>query len=354
MGRSQTLVLLLLGVILAAAPLACVATGQDVSPVGPTLTAAPAEQIPAIDGRVDRVWNKAPQLKAATDNGPTVYLKALYSKSDIYMLARWRDDTKDDIDEVWEFDGQNWRRGKDCDAISFFWDMHDSIPGFNTKGCQVLCHRSGDGSGRMTMEITGQVPKKGLWRYARYQGDVWDMSLGVSNVMNHVNDFTYSVEEAYLLSPKSFQTSKVYTQNDQFTHRGFARPNLVSIAQGIPRYRLKPGLTLANTPYPTMDQVEEITDYSVYKAGDKLPFMLFEPSSRWAGSRNDVSGKGTWQDGWWTVEFKRKLDTGHADDVRFAVGKGKTNYYVFGTALSNQTLSGHTPSKPIALALGGE
>ncbi|MEJ2202026.1 MAG: ethylbenzene dehydrogenase-related protein, partial [Desulfuromonadaceae bacterium] len=36
-----------------------------------------------------------------------------------------------------------------------------------------------------------------------------------------------------------------------------------------------------------------------------------------SGSRADVRAKGVWWQGEWTVEFSRKLDTGHSDDVRF-------------------------------------
>lgn len=39
------------------------------------------------------------------------------------------------------------------------------------------------------------------------------------------------------------------------------------------------------------------------------------------GSRADVRAKGHWSDGWWTVEFARKLRTGNADDVQLALGQ---------------------------------
>ncbi|MDP6636873.1 MAG: ethylbenzene dehydrogenase-related protein [Phycisphaerae bacterium] len=38
------------------------------------------------------------------------------------------------------------------------------------------------------------------------------------------------------------------------------------------------------------------------------------------GSRADVSARGCWREGGWTVEFARKLDTGHDDDVAFTAG----------------------------------
>ena len=38
------------------------------------------------------------------------------------------------------------------------------------------------------------------------------------------------------------------------------------------------------------------------------------------GSRADVRAKGLWLNGVWTIEFFRKLDTGHDDDVTFKTG----------------------------------
>ncbi len=59
--------------------------------------------------------------------------------------------------------------------------------------------------------------------------------------------------------------------------------------------------------------------------GDKIgKFKLRAPT----GSRADVRAKGAWKDGVWTVEFGRKLDTGHADDIQFVPGKS----YQFGVS----------------------
>jgi hypothetical protein len=46
------------------------------------------------------------------------------------------------------------------------------------------------------------------------------------------------------------------------------------------------------------------------------------------GSRGDVRAKGVWSDGQWTIEFGRKLDTEHDDDVIFVPG----GIYLFGMA----------------------
>lgn len=65
--------------------------------------------------------------------------------------------------------------------------------------------------------------------------------------------------------------------------------------------------------------------------GDRIPgFTHHEPK----GSRADVRAKGQWRDGYWTIEFRRKLDTGHADDVVLVPGRpvvfGVSRYEIAG------------------------
>ena len=47
-----------------------------------------------------------------------------------------------------------------------------------------------------------------------------------------------------------------------------------------------------------------------------------------SGSRADIRAKGRWKNGLWTVEFSRRLDTGHYDDIKFDAGR----VYLFGVA----------------------
>lgn len=46
------------------------------------------------------------------------------------------------------------------------------------------------------------------------------------------------------------------------------------------------------------------------------------------GSRADVRAKGLWNNGLWTIEFSRKLRTGHPDDLAFELGRS----YLFGVS----------------------
>jgi hypothetical protein len=53
-------------------------------------------------------------------------------------------------------------------------------------------------------------------------------------------------------------------------------------------------------------------------AGDRIPRYVPRTPS---GSMADVQAKGSWKDGYWTVEFSRKLVTGDPADVVFAPGR---------------------------------
>ncbi|MBF0383825.1 MAG: hypothetical protein HQL69_22645 [Magnetococcales bacterium] len=49
-------------------------------------------------------------------------------------------------------------------------------------------------------------------------------------------------------------------------------------------------------------------------SGKRIPRFIFRTPE---GSRADVRAKGHWKNGLWTIEYARKLKTGHKDDVAF-------------------------------------
>lgn len=55
------------------------------------------------------------------------------------------------------------------------------------------------------------------------------------------------------------------------------------------------------------------------------------------GSRADVRAKGDWRDGRWVIEFARKLETGHDDDLQMELG----GHYYFG--VSRYEIAGRQP-----------
>jgi hypothetical protein len=88
----------------------------------------------------------------------------------------------------------------------------------------------------------------------------------------------------------------------------------------VPLYKYKAGLNLDNTPRPFMEDVERITDYTAFQPGDRAPYIVGIKGAKWGGSKDDIITKGTNNAKDWTVEFARKLDTGHDDDVKLISG----------------------------------
>lgn len=284
--------------------------------------------------------------------GPELTVKAAVSGDMIYTMLSWDDATNDSIDEVWEFDGTIWKKGPIDDAVAIFWDIDFSISGFNKKGCRVVCHKGDKGP---AMVIEGPATPKGeIWPGAKQRGDIWDMSLGISNVRGAGNDYYFGVQEIYLKHP-SVVKPVIRRRHDDFTVKAPLELNEATTPSdpaGRPRWRLKSGLTVETTPYPQLDQVEEITDYTFPKTGDKIPYIIFHPfDAQWGGSRDDIKGKGVWQDGRWTVEFARKLDTGRDDDINFKATRGSARYYVFDVAVFDRTVVNHTSTGPISLEI---
>lgn len=81
-----------------------------------------------------------------------------------------------------------------------------------------------------------------------------------------------------------------------------------------PLYMQDPVITPSVPGFLLFEEAIKITDYSIFKAGDVIPFRLPKKPS---GSRFDVRAVSRYADGGWVVMLYRKLDTGHEDDVIF-------------------------------------
>ena len=66
-----------------------------------------------------------------------------------------------------------------------------------------------------------------------------------------------------------------------------------------------------------------------------------------SGSRADIVAKGHWENGLWTIEFARRLNTGHSDDIQFDI---KTSY-IFG--VSRYEVAGREPDHKTTQPLYG-
>ncbi len=87
---------------------------------------------------------------------------------------------------------------------------------------------------------------------------------------------------------------------------------------------------------------------AAFKAGDLLPHPVLQVPE---GSTADIAARGTWRRGRWTVDLRRRLDTGQADDKALVPGKVyDIGFSVFEDRVSNRRH--HVTLPPVTLGIG--
>lgn len=264
-------------------------------------------------------------------------MKSAYGAKDIHFLVKWRDTTENKVSKTWVFDGVKWHNELEQDKLSILWDKDDSVAYFSLKGCGAVCHT--------------ENKDKNLWYMAtnsrKEKTDLWFWLAGVTNVYGFI-------EDRYLddtVDPTLMKAARKRDQGDPgFLKNGY-KTAVERIAPTRPTKKLTGSLTVDDTPYPTIEQIEDITTYKTFQAGDKEPFIYFTGPP--TGSAADVLGHGVWKDGWWYLEISRKLDTGHRDDMPFRPAATPV-YYMFGLAVFDHTEPPpikHGTSAPVSLEL---
>lgn len=90
-----------------------------------------------------------------------------------------------------------------------------------------------------------------------------------------------------------------------------------------------------------------------WKKGDVLPGRLLSRADASGSGADSAAARGTWQDGVWTVEWTRKLDTGHPEDDKILKVGGVYNVG-FAVHDDNVTTRFHHVSFPVTLGIGVE
>ena len=121
-----------------------------------------------------------------------------------------------------------------------------------------------------------------------YVADVWFWSAARTNPVGYAEDWTHQV------STRMIEDAAEYA------------------VKGVGTVFIKKLRDSGSGPYKPLPRPKD-------KAGERLP--SFEVLKSPAGSIADVTAKGRWAAGKWSLELSRKLDTGHADDAAFAAGK---------------------------------
>lgn len=250
-------------------------------PAAPTLEALKVSQPPRVDGLMDEPdWARAPELVTHDPiAGIDLRLRAVYTDESIFVLVQFPDPTEDLEQKtlVWHRDLQLYKIGPKREDTLVLKWNMENEP--------------------VDLRLDADAP---------YQADIWYWKACRTQPMGYADD-----------------KMQVYSN-----HSAKDAKRLIS-KSGRTFFLRRPG-DAGNSAY----QVVVAAEFST----DTIPrYQPREPT----GSRADIRSKGVWRDGEWTVEFGRRLNTGHLDDVQFHPGET----YLFG--VSRYEIAGRQPDPSI-------
>lgn len=231
-----------------------------------TIPVVKLTQSPVIDGLAtewgEDHWTSIPLLPAVKEDQKNktgklnVDLKMGITEDRLFIVARWPDNEANVDYRPWKWRGKKYKQSKKRD------DMFAIR--FDMGGDYYEC----------------------MFSKKDYKVDLWQWSAGRSNTSNLAEDYVH------IISTKPLEKSAEY-----------------------------------DLPEGGIVYIQKIRD-----AGDRI-YTINKPKNKrkqqgktvpgikiiggGSGSLIDVSAKGTWKEGFWTLELSRKLNTGYADDVSF-------------------------------------
>ena len=238
---------------------------------------------PALDGVVSQgEWTSSALVTQAG-----VTLNAMADGQYLYLSASWSDTTESIPKNQWTFDGSNWSKSGNEDRIGFIWDMGDN--GADGPNCGTMCH--GDG----------------LMRTNNGKVDVWHWKAARGNALGYTDDKYFNNVLGDDGGRHGDPGTSAYSDN---ADDGSGFPSFM--ASGDPgantSFLAKDAATLAAfDPYNaisphTYAEAVAFDNGAAFSSGDVIPgYVLRNP----AGDRASVQSAGKYEDGVWTVEFKR-------------------------------------------------
>jgi hypothetical protein len=229
------------------------------------LAAARVTSGPVVDGSDDdSAWAQASPLaltverKLPPNKGTTgkALIKAAHTDTHLYLLLKWEDSAADLSHKTWVWDPSKraYEEGADREDMA-----------------AVAFALSGPFTADML------APVDAVW-------DVWHWKASRTNPQGYAMDKTHR----YMRAKPDFKANE-HQAND-----------------GKPIWITR--------PEDAGDSVEAKRKAPGEFEGERVPqYVAATPT----GSAADVIAKGQWANGWWTLEFARRLDTGHADDAVF-------------------------------------
>ncbi|NQU34885.1 MAG: hypothetical protein HQ521_16785 [Bacteroidetes bacterium] len=263
---------------------------------------------PAIDGTgSDAVWAEGNDYKVNVGEGVEyanafgvveVTLTAVRTSTDFYLKAMWDDpsNTESVAKNEWSYDDGSWVKSGNEDRLFFFFDMGQN--GSEGANCTAMCHNS--------------ETEKGMWTSVG-KVDQWHWKAARSAPIHHADD--KYIDNNY--TDDSGNIVEDGGQHGDSKNTGLYNDNKLD---GYPKYTgpltngflILPEGSDADTYFTAFDLAT--TDTTTTYRGYWL-------NANADGSRADVTAYSSYDNGTWTVEFKRALNTENDDDVVFGSGE---------------------------------
>ena len=308
------------------------------------LVAYPVEAAPTLDGVADdAAWADAQETTVSVaggfDNfGTDVKLKTVYSGDTVYFLMTYADTSESWFRSPWQKqeDG-TWLKIKDPDdkggdnnlyyedKFAFIWPIDNSIKNFETAGCFTACHAGENADtkpyGNKYTSAEGELGDIWHWKSVRNLGQIDDQYLDWT---------TYDAEK----SPEAGRKSDA-KDSGGYADNYASQPDPNDASKTVADKAL-PGFTspsydpATGAPGYILDAEKVALDQAALDAIAASEYIPGIVKSAIVGDRGDIAAAWKWQDGMWTIEFSRKLDTGSETDVQFS---DLAATYYFGVAV---------------------
>ncbi len=305
-------------------------------------------------------------------------IQTAYNGEDIWFRAKFPSPRPGVLHDALVFEGGEWvKRGKsDVGSVEnflyedrFTFHVDDgSVRGFATQGCGAACHedlRDPFTYAAPSKEEVSQnsyfanVKKKTDTRHyipdSRVAGeDWWDVSWdGISE--SDAPKIADLKEQGVFLDQWHWRASRggpMGVSDDMWVldyRNGDAGKSAYSTnfdkETNLPKKMFDPAKTgiaalrwedvldwnidLNGAYYLAADTMKDFDPDYAWKEGDVIPRRYLRTPE---GSRADITSRSSWNDGWWTVEMRRAMDTGNPDDKAFTPNRVYNIAFAFYTS----------------------
>lgn len=290
---------------------------------------------PEIDGKIqENIWSIALEQRVPTwiledgnfRPGTVVFIRSMYSDTDLYFSFRWRDETRQDQMGQWSFSDGQWRAEVTWpDALALHWQASKEVDDFVQGGCAVLCHNTGRFKEfpRMVAGQEGALV------------DEWYWNAFAAAKAGRPGDGFLDHQVKFILSESKKSALRWALPAISAAHGSDASGDRIPETVGGVPLILNANKIEGKPPSPQFylegGQRIPLQQAAGNELKDKF-LPLYELGAPEGGDSADIRGRASWSDGYWTLELSRPLRTSSKQDVQLDPLKKN---YSFGLAVWN-------------------